>query len=528
MKLIPNLAPIDEKAIKERGIPSLDLMERAGGHVADLAADIIQQLLDKHPTTHPLVSIVCGPGNNGGDGYVCARHLAERKNLQVVVISTAKPDQLSGDSRVNFNRLQHQNVMLVSAESPEVWDLLNRSCLIVDALFGSGLSRPIEGRSREIIQQINRSPARVIAVDLPSGIDGASGGIMGIAVRADCTVTFASAKPGLYLCPGKAYAGTVEVVDIGIPGDLIEADASRIFLLEPDEIARNLPKRKICSHKYTYGSVLVVAGSRDMPGAAAMCAESALRAGAGIVKLASPESTITRMQLPPEIIQIPLPETEDGILHPDSMHKLLSAWGQVSTVALGPGITQEPSALAFFEQFLTHLQQSFTGTVVIDADGLNCLSRLSEPPRLGSRFILTPHLGECARLTGLDKDHILNHLPDACRETVSRYGATVVLKSASTVIGETTQTLWINPTGNPGMATAGSGDVLTGLIAGFSAQGLSPEKASCVGVYLHGLAGDKAAEALTPYCLTATDIIGYLPQAIRTIANTLPPVRSEL
>lgn len=517
MKLIPNLAPIDAQAIQELEIPSLLLMEEAGRQVAVRVSRMIRQCKQKSPS----VVIACGRGNNGGDGFVCARRLAMSGNCQITVIQTASASELSGDALINFNLLKHYPVRLVAGIQREpIQEAFAHSDLIVDALFGSGLSRPVEGDYRDIITWINRSTAPVVAVDLPSGVQSASGEVMGIAVKADYTVTFAAPKPGLFLYPGKGYAGKVETVDIGIPSVLIENDPSRLFLMTPELIRNLMPRREGMSHKYTYGSVLVVAGSREMPGAAAMLAEAALRAGAGLVVLASPASSLNQMQLPPEIIRLPLPETAEGNIASDAMGTLRKSWRQYTTVALGPGITTHPETVGFVEAFLAFLQHEFAGGVVLDADALNCLSMMAPAPMLSPRFILTPHLGECSRLIGLDREAIQQNLPGGAEQTADRYSAIVILKSASTLIFDSqSRQHWINPTGNPGMATAGSGDVLTGMIAGFLAQGLSSQDAARLSVYLHGLAGDLAAKQLTVYSLTATDLIRFLPMAMQQMSR---------
>lgn len=514
MKLIPNLATIDKKAIEVLKIPSLLLMEEAGRHVATRVSCLIEDMGLKAPH----VTVVCGRGNNGGDGFVCARRLAMLEECQVTVVATASLTEMSGDALTNFNLLKHYRIDVIQGFAwDRVVDVLNSSHVIVDALFGSGLSRPIEGSARELITAINESNALTVAVDLPSGVHSATGGVLGAAVHANHTVTFAAPKPGLFLFPGKGYAGQVEVVDIGIPQPLIDEDPSRVFLMTDSMIQSRLPKRRGLSHKYSYGTVLVVAGSRDMPGAAAMTAESALKAGAGVVILACPQSAFNRMQLSSEIICLSLPETEDGAIAPEAFDALRAVLSRVDTIALGPGMTSRSSVVRFVETFLDFLCSDFQGHVVIDADGLNCLSLLTAPPLLSPRFILTPHLGECSRLLGVDTETIQNDLLSACQKTADTFKATIVLKSASTVISGSNNRLWINPTGNPGMATAGSGDILTGFVAGFMAQGLSPDRAARVAVYLHGLSGDKAAENLTQYCLTATDLVRYLPTAIKAV-----------
>jgi len=514
MKLIPNLDPIDKRAIQELGIPGILLMEEAGRNVA---AKVLY-LAEKMDMRKPQVTLVCGKGNNGGDGFACARKLAMTGSVQVVVIHAGLPEEMKGDTLANFKLLKHYPVTTIHAVmDDQISETLATSAIVVDALFGSGLSRSIEGYHRDLVNAINECGAYTVAVDLPSGVHSATGEVMGVAVQSDYTVTFAAPKPGLYLYPGKGYTGQVDVVDIGIPPTLIEGDPSRVNLMTSKMIRNRMPQRKGLSHKYSYGSVLVIAGSRDMSGAAAMVAMAALNAGAGLVTLASVKSAFERMQLPPEIICHTLPESPEGGITPEAFETLAPLWEKTTTVAFGPGLTHSDSVQAFTERLLQYLIHQFTGPVVVDADGLNCLSVLSQVPQLSSRFILTPHLGECARLTGLDKHAIQNDLLTACQKTAEKYNATVALKSASTVVYGSNQRLWINPTGNPGMATAGSGDVLTGIIAGFLAQGLPPDRAARVGVYLHGLAGDKAAEALTEYCLTATDLIEYLAEAIQTV-----------
>jgi NAD(P)H-hydrate epimerase len=308
------------------------------------------------------------------------------------------------------------------------------------------------------------------------------------------------------------------VVDIGMPPELIARDASQTFLMTMAGVSALLPVRSISSHKGTYGQVLVIAGSRTMPGAAVMTAYAALRAGAGRVTLAAPCDAFSGMTLPPEIIRLPLPQTMEGTVSRDALAPLESCLTAQTTVAFGPGLTPMSDTVALLMQLLPLFQQHKTPAVVLDADGLNAFSLLSANPMLSSRFILTPHLGECARLTGMTIPAIESDLVSACHHTAQRFQAVVALKSASTVIVDpVTQGAWINPTGNSGMATAGSGDILTGLIAGFAAQGRASLEATQLAVYLHGLAGDLAAHKLTPYCMTATDILDYLPQAILTL-----------
>lgn len=514
MKLIPNLAPIDKKAIETCGIPGLLLMEAAGQAVAQR----VKAIADENHWNNPEVVIVCGSGNNGGDGFVCARHLANWGFKCVTVLHTAPTEKYQGDAKTNLDQLDDYPLEINLIE--QVDDVLGpcqEADIVVDALFGSGLTREVSGLYHSIIEVINASDAVVVAVDMPSGVQGETGRIMGIAVKAHYTVTFACAKPGLFLYPGKGCTGSVEIIDIGIPQELIDEDPSRIYIITRQWAKDNLPYRANESHKYQFGHVLVIAGSKPMPGAAIMASEAALRSGAGIVRLASPQSALDQMQLMPEIIHHPLPDNGKGIINKDALESLVPLFDSVSTIILGPGIGTDDETVGFVQNFLESLQNQFKGTVVIDADGLNCLNKLEIPPVLNDRIILTPHLGECARLTGLDKEIIQANLLEAAFRTAEKYQAIITLKSATTIICDSDRAYWINPTGNHGMATAGTGDILTGMIAGLAAQGISPQNAACLGVYLHGLSGDIGAKELTPYCLTATDILRYLPQALHHV-----------
>ncbi len=515
MKLIPNLAHVDQIAIERLGIPGLILMEQAGRHVADQVTHCID------PYDAPHVVIVSGPGNNGGDGSVCARYLAQQGIARVTLIHSTPSEALSGDAQINFTLLAHYPIEVICApENPaQAKEALKKADYIVDALFGSGLSRPIQGLAAELIETINQAPAMVIAVDLPSGVDGRTGQVLGIAVQAGVTVTFATGKPGLFLGSGKHHAGDVVVVDIGLPSALITDDPSPIQLITEDLASTWLPDRDPGGHKYSVGATLIIAGSRSMPGAAMLVSEAALASGAGLVALAAPESVFQQSQFIPEIIRIPLPETPQGTLGPDAFTSLketlqAKAW---HAVALGPGLGHQPETVALLGQLLSELTQS-QKPVILDADGLNCLSLLKaqgKPITLGPSYVLTPHVGEATRLWQVDKATLEADLLKAAHALQEAYNSQVVLKSASTVLAGTDGSLWISPVGNSGMATAGSGDVLTGLIAGLSAQGLSLNQAALLGVYLHGLSGDLAASVYTEYCLRAHHLIDTLPLAFQ-------------
>lgn len=524
MKLIPNLAEIDRRTIEEYGIPGLDLMEAAGYAIYRAVRELSGK--DK---ARP-IAVVCGGGNNGGDGYVCARLLAEKGYAHVTVIHTATSDQLPGDAKINFERLikeyPEQVRCLYRGELgiAEVRQVIREADILVDGLFGSGLSREVAGVARDLIGQMNRNArAKTVAIDLPSGIDGATGQVRGRAVLADVTVTFATGKPGLYLMPGKAYAGEVRVVDIGIPQSFIDEDDS-FFHLITDQVAKEkLPKRDPAGHKYTFGSVLVVAGSRDMPGAAVLTSHAVLSAGAGLVTLAAPESIFGRIDCWPEIMRAPLPETEAGRLEEGCLAIIDRVLDEkkISAVAIGPGLGHDDSTVVTVGRLLS-LLSARNIPVVVDADGLNCLAALADqenPPAvaLDHWFILTPHVGEAARLLKRGNDEIASDVLRAANDLREVYGTQVVLKSASTVCALSDDRLWINPTGNAGMATAGSGDVLTGIIAGLAAWVHDPAAAAIVGTYCHGLAGDIAAERYTAISMRAGHITDCLPDAFKRL-----------
>lgn len=523
MKLIANQAEIDRKAVLHFGIPPETLMHAAGSRVADLVS--------ARCASSGQGVIVCGPGNNGGDGFVCARALCGTGFHRLSVIYSGA--DYRGETLHYLEQLLTDAPVPVIDARQQLETALSRIAqadFIVDALFGSGLNRPVSGAEARLIAAINQRRAevenvRVISVDLPSGIDAISGQILGTAVRADETMTFSVGKPGLYLFPGKALAGRVSIADIGMPAALIEEDESPFRLITTAQARDWLPTLRPDAHKYDCGNILVLAGSRKMPGAAALCAEAAMSAGAGLVTLASPASVFSQLTLMPEIMHLPLADEER--LTAASLPCLESACasGRFNAIVLGPGLGREPetvqAVLAFLKK-LVELPGKAGPAVILDADALNALS--TEPMTLNERFILTPHVGECARLLGISPEEIRNDLPTAASRLRTARIAHTVLKSATTVIAPLSQVasgspplLWISSAGNPGMATAGSGDVLSGIIGALAsrthAAGLSLSQAALLGVHLHGLAGDIAAKRLTPYAMRASDITRHLSQA---------------
>jgi hydroxyethylthiazole kinase-like uncharacterized protein yjeF len=532
MKLIANLSELDQKTVSQTGISVAQLMESAGESIA-------KQVV-AHCKPEQVGLILCGPGNNGSDGFVCARKLFAAGYRKLTVIYTG--NAYRNEALANLEQLMISFPgALVDAKTQTELALhrIGEAEFIIDALFGSGLSRPLEGLEARIIEAANQQRLAkstwMLAVDLPSGINSLTGQVWDCAMQADATVTFAVAKPGLYLQPGKTHAGKIIQADIGIPAGLIEEEESPFRLITTAMAKSWLPGRLPDSHKYHYGSVLVLAGSRNMPGAAILCSEAAMRAGTGLVTLAAPASVFQQMQLMPEIMRVSLPDAD--FITSDSLNSLQAALasGKYNTLALGPGLGRDAATVKVILELLAHLT-TLELAVVVDADALAALSTTSM--MLNERFILTPHVGEAARLLDMESANVTADLPNAAIRLQNKTGANVVLKSASTLIVEanTQQPLagnglvWISPTGNPGMATAGSGDVLTGVIAAMAAQSRAGKQkdlnswqageAAALGVYLHGLAGDSAADAVTAYCMHASLIIEHLPQAFRQVVNS--------
>jgi NAD(P)H-hydrate epimerase len=501
------LRAIDARAISEFGIPGRTLMENAGKAVADFA------LREYGPAATLSALVVCGKGNNGGDGFVAARHL-HQAGARVVCVLLAGAAELAGDARTCYGAMRETGVtVLESASLADIGGHIETSTIIVDCILGTGLRSAPHGGAADVIELLNRSGRSVLAVDVPSGVDADTGAVPGAAVRARATVTMGLAKTGLCLYPGRAHAGTVEVADIGYPPELA-ADADT-FLLTAGDIRRALPVRRPDAHKGTMGSVLLVAGSRDYSGAACLAAAAAVRSGCGLVHVAIPagigQIVGTRV---PEAIRHQLPETTGGSIAPAGLEPVLAVANQVDAIAVGPGLSTSPETFDFLSQLLPTLARP----LVIDADALNCLAASPELlSRLKCPVVLTPHPGEFSRLLRLERSAVSSDPLGCARRFATTRQVTTVLKGAATVIATSDGKAFINPTGNSGLATGGTGDVLTGLLGGLLAQKAPPAAACCAAVYLHGLAGDIAAAELTEYCLCAGDVVEWLPRAFRTV-----------
>ncbi len=510
-----HLRELDRRAIEEVGIPGVILMENAGRAVA---ATVLDELGDERA---PVV-ILCGGGNNGGDGFVVARMLHQHGRA-VTVLLVAERERVRGDALVNLRVLEKLPVPIVPCHpkvSSAAREALARAPVIVDALFGTGLRSAPEGAAAELIELANESPAGRVAVDLPSGVAADTGQVLGVAFRAHVTVTFAAAKIGLFGHPGGGYSGLVRVADIGIPRHLMDASEACARLADSAVVAPALRPREICAHKGSFGHCLVVAGSPGKGGAALLAGRGALSAGAGLVTIATDEPTSARIEgRAAELMVETLRGVGDRRVDKGRLEALLAG---KQALAVGPGLRSD----AWGESLVRALPRCAKVPVVLDADGLNALA--PHPGALAEAtapFILTPHPGEMGRLLGVSSAAVQEDRFKAARSLASRERATVVLKGAYTVIAAPDGRLSVNPTGNPGMATAGMGDVLTGILAALLARGLSPFEAAQAGVFLHGAAGDQAAEVLEENSVTAGSLIDSLPAVMRRLSRECGEVR---
>ena len=490
---------IDQDTIELIGIPSVVLMERAALAVAEAAEAFLS---GQSPDAGVL--IVCGTGNNGADGIAVGRILHGR-GYRVRVLLAGNPEHATKEHRMQQQIAENLQVPTACADAFSLEQ--EHFAVIVDALFGIGLGRPVEGRYRELLEQLSgMKEARIIAVDIPSGIHADTGAVMGTALRADLTVTFGYGKSGLMLYPGKSYAGEVRIADIGFSDICRERVGWDAQVLEAED-RKKLPGRLADGNKGTFGKVLIVAGSRGMCGAALLSALAAYRTGAGLVKvLTVPENrVILQTQLPEAIVETYEPE---AVLPGGDFQEFLERqcdWADA--IVMGPGLGRDSYVESLVEMVLAHAYVP----MVLDADGLNAVA---DHPHLTRYFteniIITPHMGEMARLTGTTVGALKADALHAARDYSSRYSVICVMKDAATVIAEKEGTAWINGSGCSAMAKAGSGDVLTGVIAGLLARGMECTDAAAYGVLLHGLAGEAAADALGADHLLARDLTDYL------------------
>lgn len=498
---------LDRCTIEEFNVPSFTLMQRA----ATGAVKVLRQRFS--PRQRRRVLIVAGKGNNGGDGMVCARLLAG-KGTSVTAALIARAEDLRGDAARAFRGLRGTGVSIITEAGPnQLPSLLSEATLVVDALLGTGLNAPVTGVLAEVITALNSSGKPILSLDIPSGLDSDSGAPRGVAVQATVTATFGFPKIGQVVYPGRAFVGELEVIDIGIPEVAAENVAPRAWLIEPVDVARRLPVRAPTTHKGNCGHVVVIGGSLGRTGAAKMAAEAALRAGAGLVTLAGPASlSASWASACPEIMTAPLPDHSGNLSFDEAaLHRTLEG---KDVVVVGPGMGTSEACLRVLQFVLERSDLP----VVCDADALTLLARfpvaqVARRPNL----VLTPHPGEFARLTGKSVAEIQSNRPIVARDFAMEQRCVLVLKGATTIIADGDGTLWVNPTGNPGMASGGMGDVLAGLIGGFLAQGLSGVSASLVAVYVHGAAADTLCREYAAVGYLATEVARQVPREVNAL-----------
>jgi hydroxyethylthiazole kinase-like uncharacterized protein yjeF len=487
---------LDEWAIGKLGIPGLELMERAGAGLAGVVAELV-------PAGG--IVVVCGKGNNGGYGFATARLLRERgRDVRVLLVGAA--EELRGDARTNLERLPG------APPEPFAAERLSGAAAIVDALLGTGFQggarEPIAGAIEAINAACERQGVTVIACDVPSGVDASSGEVQGAAVRAAATATFHAGKPGLWIAPGKEHAGAVTVIDIGIPDG---GPSEPLVGLIDGAVVDAIPRRGAASTKFAAGSVLVCGGSTGLTGAPCLASEAAMRAGAGYVTACVPRSlnAIFESRLL-EVMTAPLPDS-GGALGPDGAAEVLERSARVQSLVLGPGLGRAAAT----QELARLLAQSAELPLLLDADGLNAhAGRIESLSSRSAPTILTPHAGELARLLGTDSGTVQAKRLSAAREASALANAIVVLKGDDTIVAEPGGLAAISRGGAPALATAGTGDVLSGVSAALLAKRMDPLSAACAGVFVHVTAGRIAAESIGPEGVIARDVIESLPRAL--------------
>ena len=508
---------LDNRTIRDYKIPGLLLMENAAsaiaGHILERSRQRVLRGLDRER-----VLIVCGKGNNGGDGFAAARKLHE-KGLSVTVLALTGQHELKGDALANLQICLALRLDVVFAAGEAAADVMTfclaRVDLIVDAIFGTGFSGKPEGIYKMAIDLINEIHKPVIAIDTPSGLDGNFGTAPGACIRAEETLALGLVKIGLIVGPASEMAGTVIRLDIGLPRELVEQEPHTVVMTEESLIRNLLPKRFKNSHKGNYGKVMAVTGSPGMTGAGCLLGNAAYRAGAGLVYMTVPGSLSQIYEMGVhEAITLCAGNNTDRFFSAEGTKSIIDYSNNIDVVAIGPGLSTEVEVMKAVRKLVSGIRKP----MVLDADALTAIAAdLPILSRIKAEVVLTPHEGEMARLAATSTENISLNRLDAARQFARKWNVTVVLKGWRTIIALPDGKIFVNPTGNPGMATAGAGDVLSGILAALIGGGMCVEDAAIVAVYLHGKAGDLAAEALGEISLKAGDLVDYLPMAIQSV-----------
>lgn len=511
---VSEMRRMDKAAIETYGIADGILMENAG--LAAYSALSARMVIENHRFL-----VICGGGNNGGDGLMIARKIHSNHG-KVKVVLLSDPQKYSGAAETNYRTLSHLPVEMAKFESVKALkNELPRYDMVIDAIFGTGLSRNVEGTYRDVIDLLNQNAAPVLSLDIPSGINGDTGRVMGVAVRADITVTFGLPKIGNMLFPGYDLGGKLFVSHISFPPSMFEADTLKIEVNDPPA----LPKRDPAGHKGTFGETLFIAGAASYYGAPFYAAMSFLKAGGGYARLAAPQSMTPYLaNKGSEIVFVPQSETATGSISLDNKEALVKSANQMDMAVLGPGISLENET----QELTRDLSAAIEVPLLIDGDGITALcENLDILKQRKAPTVLTPHPGEMSRITGKSVTDILEDSIPILQKAAAELNAIIVLKGAHTLIGSPDERVFINMSGNSGMGTAGSGDVLTGTIAAMRGVGFSIEDAVKKGVFIHGLAGDLAADEIGADGITAADILSHIPSAIKADRRGLPQKIAE-
>ncbi len=506
---------VDRYAIETTGIPGIELMGKAGHFIALRAKKMLKDVPNSR------VDIFCGTGNNGGDGFAAALDLFDW-GANTVVWLVGEQERIKGDARHYFDQCVAKNIPIRAITeqagiSPELRQV-SETDLIIDALLGTGFRGTIHGILSEVIKLINNSRQPVIAVDIPSGVDGDTGQVKSVAVQATVTVTMGFLKRGLLFYPGKHLAGEIVVVDLDYPAKAFNTLTQETFLISKADVKRVIPPVMEDTYKHRQGKILIFAGSVGMTGAACLCAQAAMRTGAGLVVAAIPRSLypIIAAKLT-EVLALPVSESAEQTFCPEAISEATGRIDWSDIVVFGPGVGAHPAVMAFGQELIKICPKP----LIIDADGLRIFKGQLDLIRRIPDAILTPHHGEFALMTGWATDDIRSNPIDWARQFVQDYPCTLVLKGAPTIVVSRHGQVAVNPSGNPGLSTGGTGDVLTGIIATFRAQGMGSFEAAYAGVAIHGLAGDWARKKLGVRSLIASDLFDYLPLILRRIEKVI-------
>jgi NAD(P)H-hydrate epimerase len=505
---------VDKKAIRDLGIIGPILMENAGIQIVQAMRDRFELLQEED------IVVVAGKGNNGGDGFVAARHLFNQ-GCRVHVLLLSKKGSLKGDAALNFSIAENIGIPVTEVTTEKEWKSkkkkITRCTVLVDAVFGTGLTKPAEGLFRTAIEDMNKSSAYTIAVDIPSGLSSDTFELIGPCVKADLTVTLAAPKVAHLFPPAEECIGELLIADISVPPGLLEDDSLKLELVQADSVAPFFSQRKKDTHKGTYGHLFILSGALGKTGAAVMAGKAALKMGAGLVTVGTPKSCLPIVaRSMAELMTEPLPETEEKTFSAQALEPSLRLLEGKDALLLGPGISTHDSTAEFVLGLLPRVRIP----VVLDADALNILSSTPEVLKsLKTPVVVTPHPGEFARLLRISTQDVIRNKLELAPKFAEEYGVILVLKGYRTLTATPDGFVFINPTGNPGMATAGTGDVLSGMLASMIIQGKDILGAVLAAVYIHGQSGDIAAQKIGEKALTAGSIIRYLPSAIKSISG---------